>query len=812
MFQKKKSHNTTRNSTNKKDDGFESFVAFDSLLNTLDGAPTRKRKKNTIIMHSKRTSQQMKQSINKLMKREGLSSQRSSKDVEIISQPPPKRSKVSQYLNKMKGTKESKHGEIKTQPSSNATSTMFHQFIPNNNAKKESMGHLMQKKDSIETNGSINNPNPTTHQSAPMTTIDCNSQHPLCKKITFQHDDHLLSNNVPSKESSAADCIQIPDDNLNRQTQTLQVQDNVHMTKPNHSHLCNKDKSCPSSSWISKLHSQSIFSRQNRLGYIGKYACTATNGQSRKNLHSLDLDSTSISHFYTPSDTIRLDLGLSPLSSSSSLVTCMEFDHDGTYLAVGDSLGYIRIYDFEEIHAADMSNSSSRQSHTSKNNSSSSSIKRRKIIPCVKFHTGNHRIASITWCPPSLGHQDLLAVSFSNYKEVRIYDLSITSASGPHFIPLNDPSNVRGSGHSLLTFLNGIAVKSTGKKNHPRHLLAGGSDGTVRLWSLPNNGEGKGKLLWSCNPWNSYECGTISDVIHLPSFHPTQKKGLVLIATSMGHFAIVNLDQLVHKSFSISVTPEVISAWSLSQMKELRNTGLPKGSKWVGVKRCFPMTQLVSHKRLSLDLLIVTNAGWVLSMKTNIEKQKSYVVPSRPMCQVLHQTPKMETYSSTGEYYGQDQSTSCVPSFDSIACYQDSHAPTLIITGIKADRKYLASSDRRVLDSSASSPIVREANELLMLNARSLPTFNDETVVSSASTAATIDNGIKKNYSHSIRLAHGSPTHIAIHPGNGFMVVVTTRGQGVGGLSQSSMELLSLRKSRRPLVNRTPKLVRNNNT
>jgi hypothetical protein len=94
-----------------------------------------------------------------------------------------------------------------------------------------------------------------------------------------------------------------------------------------------------------------------------------------------------------------------------------------------------------------------------------------------------------------------------------------------------------------------------------------------------------------------------------------------------------------------------------------------------------------------------------------------------------------------------------------------------------------------------------------MLNARSLPILNDETVISSVSTAATIDSCIKKNYSHSIRLAHGSPTQIAIHPENGFMVVITTRGQGVGGLSQSSMELLSLRKSRRPLVNR---LVRNN--
>ena len=787
------------NNNHSKDDGFESFVAFDSLLNTLDSAALvstrhmkqkRKPKNKMSATKNSNTKFQQKQNNYSTAKRLKIeaSSQRILDGVEMIREP--NRSKVSQYLNEIKPGKDSNHdicingnrNQIFIKPTHTA-STLLNCSNHYNNAKKQGVDPVINKKIVTENSGSVKLKNPTT-QSLPMTIHDCKSHHPLHKHISFENHSNHSSNTVQTNESSAIHSIQKHNDT---QTPATNGMENALMTNQNNTHHT-KNATYQSCSWVSKLYSQSILSRENRLRKIGKYTSTVT-PRLNSNSHQVHPNQFSISHLYTPSDTVRLDLGPSSSSSlrSSCIVTCMDFDQDGTYLAVGDSLGYVRIYDFEEIHAADISNA--RQFYTTKN-AKNNGIKRRKILPCVMFHTGNHRISNIAWCPSSLDDhrtavgQDLLAVSFSNYKEVRIYDLSIASESGPRFVALNDSSNVRGSGHSFLTFLNDTkASKSTGTNAHPLYLLAGGSNGTVRLWCVPRNVEGKVKLLWSCNPWNSYECGVISDIIQLTSFHPIQKKGLVLISTSMGYFAIINLDQLVHKSFSVSGTPEVISTWSLSQVNELRNTGLPKDCKWIGVKRCFSITQLVSYKKVSLDFLIVTNAGWVLSMKTIIEKSKSYVVSSRPKCQVLHQTPKMETYSSTGEYYGQDQCTSCVPCFDSVAYYQDSNTPSLIITGIKPNRKYLASSDRRVLDSSSSSPILREPDELLLLNARSLQTLN----------GTTASYSTEKNY-HSIRLGRGSPTHVIIHPGNGFIVVVTA--QGVGGVVQSSMELLSLRKSR----------------
>jgi hypothetical protein len=798
------------NNNHSKDDGFESFVAFDSLLNTLDGAALvstrnmkqkRKPKNKMTATKNSNTKFQLKQNYYSTAKRLKIeaSSQSILDGVKMIREP--NRSKVSQYLNEIKPGKDSNHdvcingnrNQIFIKPTHTASELLNCSNLNNNNVKKQGVHPVTNKKIVTENSDSVNLKNPT-NQSLPMTIHDCKSHHPLYKKISFENHNNRFFNTVQINESSVINSIQKHDD-----TQTpgaTNGMENALMTNQNNGHLT-KNPTYQSCSWVSKLYSQSILSHENRLRKIGKYTSTVT-ARLNSNPHQVHPNQYSVSHLYTPSDTVRLDLGTSSSSSlTSCFVTCMDFDQDGTYLAVGDSLGYVRIYDFEEIHAADISNS--RQFHTSKN-AKNNGIKRRKILPCVMFHTGNHRISNIAWCPPSSDDhpaigQDLLAVSFSNYREVRIYDLSIASESGPRFIALNDSSNVRGSGHSFITFLNDAkATKSTGTNDHPLYLLAGGSDGTVRLWCVPKNVEGKVKLLWSFNPWNSYECGVISDIIQLTSFHPTQKKGLVLISTSMGYFAIINLDRLVHKSFSVSGTPEVISTWSLSQVNELHNTGLPKDCKWIGVKRCFSMTQLVSYKKLSLDFLIVTNAGWVLSMKTIIEKSKSYVVSSRPKCQVLHQTPKMETYSSTGEYYGQDQSTSCVPSFNSIAYYQDSNIPTLIITGIKPNRKYLASSDCRVLDSSSSSPILREPNELLLLNARSLQTLNGTTASNTTTASSSVDNCTEKNR-HSIRLVHGSPTHVAIHPGNGFIVVATA--QGVGGVLQSSMELLSLRKSRR---------------
>lgn len=808
---------------NDIDDGFEPFVAFDSLLNTLDSAAlvstrTMKQKRKKTMeaarrsqhVHPKQPQQQQQQQQRsfavKRMKTDVLTQRNGLRHRNHF--------KGFQYPNDMKSKKDNNAIILnRNQIAIHPTNTKSALKIQNNHDNtKEPTGHSIQNKDSIETSRSIK-AHPST-QSLPM-TIDSKAHHPLYRTISFQNN---------NDENSSINAVQTQELSTTRQANTT-IHENAPLKKLNHDHLTDASP-FQSFSWISQLYSRTITSRENRLGKIGFYASAASRGSSRSSSSwswsgkpSLNSNCHSITHRFTQSDTVRLDLGPSPSLSSCTVITCMEFDQNGNYLAVGDSLGYIRIYDFEEIHAADITNSNAKQSHTNQNTTKKHSIKKRKIIPCVTFYTGHHRVANITWCPPSSDNhrhacQDLLAVSFSNYKEVRIYDLSTTSDSGPRFISLNDSSNVRGSGHTTLTFLNGTAgtnKSTTRKKDHHLHLMAGGSDGTVRVWCLPKQMEGKAKLVWSYNPWNSYDCGAISDIIHLPSFHITQNKGIVLIATSVGNFAILNLDQLVHRSFSVSVTPEVVSTWSLSQMNGLRNTSLPNDRKWIGVKRCFPIVQLVSHKRLSLDCLIVTNAGWVLSMKTSIEKNNSSVVSPRPLCKILYQTPKMEMYSSTGEYYGQDQTTSCVPYFDSIAAhYQDCNVPTLIITGIKPDRKYLASSDQRVLDSSASSPILRKPNELLFLNERSLQTFHHTTIPTTTtinSVTAPTDTCMKN--SHSIRLVHGSPTHIAFHPGNGFMVVVIARGQGVGGSLQSSIELFSLRTSRQKAVPHKSRASRN---
>jgi hypothetical protein len=101
---------------------------------------------------------------------------------------------------------------------------------------------------------------------------------------------------------------------------------------------------------------------------------------------------------WQPSKTVKLDLGL-----FNSEVTCMEFDSEGVLLAVADSVGYISIFDFDEVNAADMTLKRQSMSHLHR--------EKKNIPPFIRFRMGTdiHRISSINWNPLD---ENMLAVSF----------------------------------------------------------------------------------------------------------------------------------------------------------------------------------------------------------------------------------------------------------------------------------------------------------------------------------------------------------------------------------------------------------------
>ena len=138
---------------------------------------------------------------------------------------------------------------------------------------------------------------------------------------------------------------------------------------------------CLHKNLLTKLHARST-----RNSNRNRYHDSGYHGM-RNNIHARWRECT----------TVELDLGM-----SHGEITCMEFDAEGVLLAVSDSRGCIRIYDFDEVNAADMVTKQRRKSNAG-------GLKR-KVPPFITFSTGNTvRISSLQWNP---WNDDMLAVTF----------------------------------------------------------------------------------------------------------------------------------------------------------------------------------------------------------------------------------------------------------------------------------------------------------------------------------------------------------------------------------------------------------------
>ena len=94
---------------------------------------------------------------------------------------------------------------------------------------------------------------------------------------------------------------------------------------------------------------------------------------------------------------VHLEVGM-----NDAEITCMEFDSDGVLLAIADNSGYIRIFDFDEVNAADIATRRIPQNEGTLQRS-------RPISPFIMFRTGNDRISSLTWNP---FNENIVAVTF----------------------------------------------------------------------------------------------------------------------------------------------------------------------------------------------------------------------------------------------------------------------------------------------------------------------------------------------------------------------------------------------------------------
>ncbi len=109
---------------------------------------------------------------------------------------------------------------------------------------------------------------------------------------------------------------------------------------------------------------------------------------------------------------IDLDLSSSNIQSNNYEISTMQFDSEGILLAVGDTYGYIQLFDFDEVNAADVTSFSTfDDSYSSSSTSDTVRVGKKKTVsPFITFRVRNFRICCIKWHPQN---ENLLVVSFS---------------------------------------------------------------------------------------------------------------------------------------------------------------------------------------------------------------------------------------------------------------------------------------------------------------------------------------------------------------------------------------------------------------
>mmetsp|Transcript_4906 Transcript_4906/g.9362 ORF Transcript_4906/g.9362 Transcript_4906/m.9362 type:complete len:540 (+) Transcript_4906:90-1709(+) len=391
---------------------------------------------------------------------------------------------------------------------------------------------------------------------------------------------------------------------------------------------------------------------------------------------------------WTISTSVQLDVAL-----SDAEVTCMEFDSQGVLLALADDKGYIRIFDFDEVNAADVS---AKQRKTS-----CRAEQTKKVEPFITFRTGNDRISTIKWNPFD---ENLLGVTFFNKDEVRIYDLSRVPDNRTVYTSLTN-NNQSSSNIGVLS----LVFQSFNK------VITGGTNGTLCYWQYYSPSQNKkSRVIWAFNPWNCKigQCGGITAIVPLSSTRRTgNKDGFLLVSTSIGHFAVIDMDQFSSKAFSSKPTPTVLKIWNLSQLAGLRKHVLPPGT-WMGVKKIYVWADKpkvitsdassTCETAMLVDIAVITNGGWVITLKFDIANNNTPF--ETPRARVLHRSPHVIQCDSTQTHFYKDSNPrASVPYFPSVYGKLDEGASWLVVTKTQPIYEVLPDCDKRILSQSIGS-------------------------------------------------------------------------------------------------------------
>jgi hypothetical protein len=335
---------------------------------------------------------------------------------------------------------------------------------------------------------------------------------------------------------------------------------------------------------------------------------------------------------------------------------------------------------------------------------------------------------------------------------VRIYDVSTTSDHGPLYTSLSNKQQLRSTGVLSMVFQSFNKV------------ITGGNYGELSYWlySTPSHEKAKSRVIWTFNPWNSKsgQCGDITEIVPLSSKrYPANKDAYLVVATSRGFFAIIDMNKFSTKSFSSKPTPTILKIWNLSQLAGLRKHVLPQGT-WMGVRKIFvwavkpqvldASSTTCTTTTLVVDIAVITNAGWVITLNFDIVNNTQF---ETPRARVLHRSPKVIQCDSTQTiFFENPNAKASVPYFASVYGTLDQGASWMVVTKTKPIYEILPDCDKRILSQSIGSGGLIFSEEK-----------NDQPDGLSV---------IHRNWGEQFTIPiQGKVKHLSIHPGNEWIVV-----------------------------------------
>ncbi|KAL3810723.1 hypothetical protein ACHAXA_008496 [Cyclostephanos tholiformis] len=472
------------------------------------------------------------------------------------------------------------------------------------------------------------------------------------------------------------------------------------------------------------------------------------------------------------------------------------------------------------------------------------------VRPVMSFlcgvQPGSSRISGVLWSP---NNQDHLLVSFANRQELHIYDVGSVETPLP-CIRLGD------SHHPMARCaVEGIArvlfLPTSSSRCHPAimtRILAGGTRGTMRMWTIPMLSRrqrtaasfgnlGTPQCAWSFSAFGSGAEG-VCDMLALgsngdndekadrptmtttSSSPPPSTKSLVLLAGDESSLVLIDTDRCTRKAFSTTVTPTIVASWDMHQLmsKELSKVDVESrlpARGWMAAHGLRLLRREWTDRDSSFEVGIITSCGWMFVAELKVPHRAStgpvdanLTHASGPAVihrlSIVHRTPRIRCFNSSNEPLTTLGGVALQFSLPEIPVPSTSLRQDVIWLGdvkrmkfiMPSKDKYVLSEEHGILSSpkrsASSSGLLRYPGDGLLL-----AHFDGRTssLVDAQGEEAGEERMSNETYIHArLPLSSGSPQTLAAHPSGDWMAI-GYGGAGRGEATTKQIELVSLRKT-----------------